>query len=66
MHAPGLLVVPTLLAGLTTFPLLTAIFDVVGIFGGYLVGVQLMGLSSGCVVSLRVIYGCSMSYLSLS
>ncbi len=41
------LIVPTLLAGLTTFPLLTAIFDVVGIFGGYLVGVQLMGLSSG-------------------
>ena len=41
------LIVPTLLAGLATFPLLTAIFNVVGIFGGYLVGVQLMGLSSG-------------------
>ena len=41
------LIVPTLLAGLATFPLLTAIFDVVGIFGGYLVGVQIMGLSSG-------------------
>jgi phospholipid/cholesterol/gamma-HCH transport system permease protein len=41
------LVVPALLAGLVTFPLLTAIFDVVGIFGGYLVGVKLLGLSEG-------------------
>ncbi len=41
------LIVPILLAGVATFPLLTAIFDVVGIFGGYLVGVQLMGLSAG-------------------
>ena len=41
------LIVPILLAGVATFPLLTAIFDVVGIFGGYLVGVQIMGLSSG-------------------
>jgi phospholipid/cholesterol/gamma-HCH transport system permease protein len=41
------LVVPSLLAGLITFPLMTAIFDVVGIFGGYLVAVDLMGLSGG-------------------
>jgi phospholipid/cholesterol/gamma-HCH transport system permease protein len=41
------LVVPSILAGLVTFPLMTAIFDVVGIFGGYLVGVRLLGLSSG-------------------
>jgi phospholipid/cholesterol/gamma-HCH transport system permease protein len=41
------LVVPSLLAGLVTFPMLTALFDVVGIFGGYLVGVQLLGLSAG-------------------
>ncbi|MFQ5917469.1 MAG: MlaE family ABC transporter permease, partial [Candidatus Binatia bacterium] len=33
------LVVPTILAGLIVFPLLTAIFNVVGIYGGYLVGV---------------------------
>jgi len=41
------LVVPSLLAGLVTFPMMTAIFDTVGIFGGYLVGVQLLGLSEG-------------------
>jgi phospholipid/cholesterol/gamma-HCH transport system permease protein len=41
------LVVPPLVAGLVTFPLMTAIFDVVGIFGGYLVGVELLGLSPG-------------------
>jgi phospholipid/cholesterol/gamma-HCH transport system permease protein len=41
------LVSPALVAGVITFPLLTAIFDVVGIFGGYLVGVELLGLSPG-------------------
>jgi len=41
------LIVPVIVAGFITFPLLTAIFDVVGIFGGYLVGVKLLGLSEG-------------------
>jgi phospholipid/cholesterol/gamma-HCH transport system permease protein len=41
------LVVPALIAGLVTFPLMVSIFDVVGIFGGYLVGVELLGLSPG-------------------
>jgi phospholipid/cholesterol/gamma-HCH transport system permease protein len=41
------LIVPSIVAGFITFPLLTAIFDVVGIFGGYLVGVKLFGLSTG-------------------
>jgi phospholipid/cholesterol/gamma-HCH transport system permease protein len=41
------LTVPALLAGLIAFPLMTAIFDVVAIFGGYLVGVELLGLSAG-------------------
>lgn len=41
------LVSPALVAGVITFPLLTAIFDVVGILGGYLVGVELLGLSPG-------------------
>jgi phospholipid/cholesterol/gamma-HCH transport system permease protein len=45
------LVVPRVLAGLVAFPLLTAIFDVVGIYGGYLVGVKLLGLSSGTYFS---------------
>jgi len=41
------LVAPRLLAFLLSLPLLTAIFDVVGIFGGYLVGVKLLGLNAG-------------------
>jgi len=41
------LVTPSILAGLVTFPMMTALFDLVGIFGGYLVGVQLLGLSEG-------------------
>jgi len=41
------LVVPALVAGVITFPLMVSIFDVVGIFGGYLVGVELLGLSPG-------------------
>jgi phospholipid/cholesterol/gamma-HCH transport system permease protein len=41
------LVVPKFLAGILALPLLTAIFDVVGIFGGYLVGVKLLGIGEG-------------------
>jgi phospholipid/cholesterol/gamma-HCH transport system permease protein len=40
-------VMPKLLAGVIAVPLLTAIFNVVGILGGYLVGVVLLGVSSG-------------------
>jgi len=41
------LVAPSIVAGLISFPMMTAMFDVVGIFGGYLVGVELFGLSAG-------------------
>lgn len=41
------LVSPRVLAGVISFPLLTSVFDVVGIFGGYMVGVGLMGAPSG-------------------
>lgn len=41
------LVAPRLAALLLSLPLLTAIFDVVGIYGGYLVGVKLLGLNAG-------------------
>jgi phospholipid/cholesterol/gamma-HCH transport system permease protein len=41
------LIVPNVLACIICVPLLTAIFDVVGIFGGYLVGVKLLGMVSG-------------------
>ncbi len=38
---------PKILAALVAVPLLCAIFDVVGIAGGYLVGVKLMGVNPG-------------------
>ena len=41
------LIIPNILAAIVAFPLLAAIFDVVGIYGGYLVGVELLGLSRG-------------------
>lgn len=41
------LVSPRLLGALLSVPLLTAIFDVVGIAGGYLVGVKLLGVNAG-------------------
>ncbi len=41
------LISPKMLATIISVPLLTAMFDVVGILGGYLAGVKLMGVSSG-------------------
>lgn len=38
------LIAPTMIAGLISLPLLTAMFDVIGILGGALVGVQILGL----------------------
>ncbi len=38
---------PRLLASILSFPLLTAIFNVVGIFGAYLIGVCLLGADNG-------------------
>lgn len=48
------LMVPRLLAGLISVPLLTAVFDVVGIIGGYMVAVWNLGLSSGTFYSFMV------------
>jgi phospholipid/cholesterol/gamma-HCH transport system permease protein len=45
------LMAPRLMAGLIAMPLLTGIFNVVGIFGGYLVAVGLLGLSAGTFMS---------------
>ncbi len=44
-------VTPKLLAGLISVPLLTAIFNVVGILGGFAVGVLLLGVSAGAYFS---------------
>jgi phospholipid/cholesterol/gamma-HCH transport system permease protein len=41
------LVSPRIAASLISFPLLTAIFDVIGIAGGYLTGVVLLGINTG-------------------
>jgi len=45
------LITPKWLATLVAVPVLTMIFDVVGIFGGYLVGVVLLGVSPGAYLS---------------
>lgn len=45
------LVSPRIIASLIAMPLLTAIFDVVGIYGAYLIGVGLLGVSSGSYFS---------------
>jgi phospholipid/cholesterol/gamma-HCH transport system permease protein len=50
------LIVPNIVAAIIAFPLLTAIFDVIGIYGGYLVGVKLLGISSGTYFSLMEDY----------
>ena len=44
------LVSPIVLAAIITFPLLNAIFIVIGIYGGYVVGVKLLGVSAGAVL----------------
>ncbi|MBC8412121.1 MAG: ABC transporter permease [Nitrospira sp.] len=41
------IVAPKFIAALISMPLLTALFDVVGIFGGYMVGVGLLGANEG-------------------
>lgn len=41
------LISPKILASLIALPLLCSIFDVVGIFGGYAVGVKLLGVNPG-------------------
>jgi phospholipid/cholesterol/gamma-HCH transport system permease protein len=40
------LAVPNVIAGVLAMPLLGAIFSVIGIYGAYLVGVQLLGINS--------------------
>jgi len=45
------LVSPCIAASVIAMPLLTAIFDVVGIIGGYLTGVVMLGVSPGIFIS---------------
>ena len=43
----GYLISPRIAAALVSFPLLTALFDVMGIIGGYFSGVMLLGVNAG-------------------
>ena len=45
------LVSPRIIAGLIAMPLLTALFDMVGIYGAYIIGVGLLDVSSGSFFS---------------
>lgn len=45
------LVVPNLLAAIVAFPLLTAIFDITGIYSGYFISSKLLGLGKGVYFS---------------
>ena len=45
---------PKILAGILSLPLLTAFFDLVGIAGGYLVGVKLLGVNEGAYMGKMV------------
>lgn len=47
INSMGYLVSPRIVACLISFPLLTAIFDAIGIFGGYLTGVLMLDMSEG-------------------
>lgn len=54
------LVSPRLLASLLAFPLLTAIFDVIGILGGHLTGVILLHVNEGAYFH-RIIHSVTLS-----
>lgn len=45
------LIVPRLIAGLVTMPLLVIIADIIGVFGGYLVSITKLGFSPGGYLS---------------
>ncbi|MSO98299.1 MAG: ABC transporter permease [Rhodospirillaceae bacterium] len=48
------LVVPRLLAGFFMLPLLVLVADIIGVFGGYLVGVYKLGFNPGVYINLTV------------
>ncbi len=47
INSMAYLVSPRLLAALISYPLLTAIFDSIGLLGGYLTGVTMLGINEG-------------------
>lgn len=63
INSMGYLVSPRLAAALISFPLLTAIFDVIGIVGGYLTGVCMLGINEG-VYFYKISHAVTMSDVS--
>jgi len=51
IHPIRFLVSPRMAAALLSFPVLTAVFDVIGIFGGFLTGSLLLGIHPGIYFS---------------
>ena len=45
------LIAPKVLASILIMPMLCSIFDLIGIYGGHLVGVELLGVSSGAYMN---------------
>jgi phospholipid/cholesterol/gamma-HCH transport system permease protein len=43
----GFLISPRIMAGIISFPILTTLFDLIGIFGGWVSGCLLLGVNSG-------------------
>lgn len=50
------LIAPNIVAAIIVFPLLTAIFAVIGLYGGYMVGVKILGINAGAYFSLMADY----------
>lgn len=50
------LIVPNIVAAIMVFPLLAAIFDVIGIYGGYAIAVKLLGMSEGTYFSQMEVF----------
>lgn len=50
------LIVPNIVAAVIVFPLLAAIFDVIGIYGGYAIAVKLLGMSEGTYFSQMEVF----------
>lgn len=63
INSTGYLVSPRMLASLISFPLLTAIFDAIGIFGGYLTGVLMLDMSEG-IYFYKISHAVTMSDVS--
>ena len=62
INSMAYLVSPRLVASLLAFPLLTAIFDVIGIIGGYLTGVLMLHINEGAYLyriasSVTLVFG---------